>query len=110
MTIRLRRREFIAGLGGAAVSPLAARAQQPSVPVIGFLGLAQNPNLSSLDFPVGRAFLQGLAEAGYVPGRNLAIEVRGANFNPAVLPRLAADPSSSHQSAIPRDVSQVLAD
>jgi putative ABC transport system substrate-binding protein len=85
----MMRREFIVGLGGAAAWPLAAGAQQPAIPVIGFLGLAQNPDLSS--FPEGRAFLQGLAEAGYVPGRNLAIEVRGANFNPAVLPRLAAD-------------------
>jgi putative ABC transport system substrate-binding protein len=88
----MRRREFIAGLGAAAsptIWPLAARAQQQAMPVIGYLDLATNPpNPNQL---YGGAFLQGLAQAGYVPGRNLAIEFRGANFNPSVLPRLAAD-------------------
>ena len=89
MSICLRRREFIAGLGGAAAWPLAAEAQQPAIPVIGFLGLAPDPNPSN--FPAGRAFLQGLAEARYIPGENLAIEVRGANFQHSLLPWLAAD-------------------
>jgi putative ABC transport system substrate-binding protein len=59
------------------------------MPVIGFLGLDSTPpNPHQL---YGGAFLQGLAQAGYVPGRNLVIEFRGANFNSSVLPRLAAD-------------------
>jgi putative ABC transport system substrate-binding protein len=85
----IQRREFLAAVGGAASWPLAAGAQQPAMPVIGFLGLAPDPNPSN--FPAGRAFLEGLAQAGYVPGRNLAIEFRGANFQHSILPRLAAD-------------------
>ena len=83
----IRRREFVAGLGGAAAWPLAAGAQQPTMPVIGYLSLA---SVSPNDSP-DRAFLGGLAQAGYVPGRNLAIEFRGANFQRSILPRLAAD-------------------
>jgi putative ABC transport system substrate-binding protein len=68
----IRRREFIAGLGGAAAWPLAARAQQPKVPVIGFLALGQNgPNRW------GAPFHQALREAGYVEGQNVAIQYRG---------------------------------
>jgi putative ABC transport system substrate-binding protein len=81
------RREFIAALGGAAAWPLVVRAQQPGLPVIGYLALG-SPGPNSL---YGGPFLQGLAQAGYVPDRNLVIEFRGANFNPSVLPRLAAD-------------------
>ena len=88
MRLCLRRREFIAGLGGAAVWPLAARAQQPSMPVIGYLSLAPGPpNYGLYDPP----FLEGLAQAGYVFGRNLAIEFRHTNFQASVLPRLASD-------------------
>jgi putative ABC transport system substrate-binding protein len=85
----MRRRDFITLLGGAAASwPLAARAQQRAMPVIGYLSLAAGPpNYGLYD----RAFLEGLAQTGYIPGRNLAIEFRGANFQTSMLPRLAAD-------------------
>jgi hypothetical protein len=84
----VRRREFITLLGGAAaVWPLAARGQQPALPVIGFLGLgSSNPNSAFED-----AFRQGLAQAGYIPGQNVAIEFRWANNQPSVLPELAAN-------------------
>ena len=85
--MRLRRREFIAGLGGAAAWPLAARAQQTGMPVIGYLSaLGQNdrPNLRD-------AFRRGLGEAGYVEGRNVAIEYRFAENQPDRLPALVAD-------------------
>jgi putative ABC transport system substrate-binding protein len=66
------RREFVAGLGGAAAWPLGVRAQQPTVPVIGFLAVGSNgPNRW------GASFYQGLKEAGYVEGQNVAIEYRG---------------------------------
>jgi hypothetical protein len=82
-------REFITLLGGAAAWPVVAQAQQPAVPVIGYLDLAGGALNTS---PYGRGFLEGLAQAGYVPGPNLAIELRGANFQGSILPRLAADP------------------
>jgi putative tryptophan/tyrosine transport system substrate-binding protein len=66
----MRRREFIAGLGSAAAWPLVARAQQPAVPVIGYLGGA------AADFTV-LAFKKGLHESGYVEGQNVSIEYRG---------------------------------
>ena len=83
MRLCLRRREFIAGLGGAVAWPLAVSAQQRPMPVVGLLQIG-----SSWDFT---GFRQGLKETGYVEGQNLVIEYRWANDDPNRLPELAAD-------------------
>ncbi len=84
----MRRREFITLVGGAAIAaPIAARAQQPSMPVIGLLGSA----IASEWTPYVGAFHQGLSDAGYVEDRNVAIEARWANGQYDRLPAMAAE-------------------
>src|SRR5262249_3146911 len=84
---RMRRREFIAAVAATTVAPLAARAQQPAVPVVGFLS-TRSPE----DAPVPtNAFRRGLEEMGFVEGRSVAVEYRWARGDYGTLPGLAAD-------------------
>jgi putative tryptophan/tyrosine transport system substrate-binding protein len=83
----VKRREFFTLLGGAATWPLAAHAQQPTMPVIGFLGSES----ASLWANYVRAFQQGLREVGYIEGRNVAIEYRWAEGQNERMPGLLGD-------------------
>jgi putative tryptophan/tyrosine transport system substrate-binding protein len=83
----MRRRDFIAAIGGAAVWPVVARAQQPALPEIGYLSVAPSGS-----FPwLVRSFRQGLSETGYNEGRNVAIVYRWAENQNDRLPALAAE-------------------
>ena len=86
----MKRRDFITLVGGAVAWPLAASAQQPGLPVIGYLG-SPFPDDEYVTVP----FLQGLKETGYVEGQNVAIEYRWAENQYDRLPALAKPISSA---------------
>jgi putative ABC transport system substrate-binding protein len=83
----MKRREFIAGFGASFLLPMASRAQQSAMPVVGYLS-SRSPGESA---GVVSAFLQGLRESGHVVGQNVAIEYRWAEGNYERLPALAAE-------------------
>ena len=92
----LKRREFITLLGSATTWPLRALAQQPAMPVIGLLGSATANEWT----PYVKAFHQGLRDAGYVEGENVAIEARWANSQYERLPAMAAELVQRHVTVI----------
>src|SRR5262249_6384305 len=97
MTVTIGRRELLAALGGTAATwPLAARGQQPAMPVIGVL----SPGSPEADTNRMNGVRRGLAEIGYVEGQNVAIEYRGAQYQYGHLPALAVDLVSRQVSVI----------
>jgi putative ABC transport system substrate-binding protein len=92
----MRRRDFIAGLGSAAAWPLAARAQQPALPLVGWLGVGTSSEDARGIIPV----TQGLADTGFVERRDFAFEYRWAEHHLDRLPELAADLVSRRVAAV----------
>jgi len=86
-TLRVRRREFITALGAATAWPVAAHAQQPVIPVIGFL----HGSTPVGDAGAATGISEGLKEAGFIENKNVAIEYRWAEHHFERLPELAAD-------------------
>jgi putative ABC transport system substrate-binding protein len=95
----VKRRTFIAGLGGAAAWPVLALAQQPAMPVIGFLGSASPAPFARMT----ASFRQGLKESGFVEGQNSAIEYRWAEGQYDRLPSLAAELVERRSGGDPRE-------
>ena len=93
----MNRRELIAALGGAAAWPLAARAQQPAIPVVGYL----EPRSATSSVRYVAAFRQGLKEIGYVEDQNVAIEYRFAEGRYDRLPALTIEPRTPARSSRP---------
>jgi putative ABC transport system substrate-binding protein len=102
----MRRRDFISLIGGAAVWPLAVRAQQPTMPVVGLLGAGAVEQADLLD-----AFRRGLAELNYVEGRSVMVDQQYALGQYNQLPRLAADLVNRQVSVLfaPNNLAAILA-
>jgi putative ABC transport system substrate-binding protein len=97
MAINFKRRRFIAAVGSAAAWPLVARAQQPAMPVIGWLSSGTRETDDAFRLP---SFRLGLSEKGYTEGRNVAIEYRRADDQVERLTALAADLAGRRVSLI----------
>ena len=103
MGSHIERRKFLATVGTAAAWPLAARAQLPAVPVVGFLHPASHPTLLEAYAARLRAFHEGLKDAGFIEGQNVAIEYRWAEGQLDRLPALATE-------LVRRQVAVIVAD